>query len=295
MKYGCQSMVNKIETVLVKHPKKAFIDQAHLIENFEAFQYDGCPDFEQTLAEFSAFEQILEKHIPDIHYLPANPNTGIDSIYTHDAVKVTRQGAIYFPMGKELRAAETSAMESYLKGLGIKTLGHIKGSGKMEGGDIVWLDEQTIAIGLGYRTNMEGIEQFKQLTQSFIKEFIIVPLPHAQGPLACLHLMSLISMVDHNLAVVYLEYMPVFFKDLLESRDIELINVPKKEYEHLGSNVLALAPRVCMMLEGNPQTRQKLEAAGATICPYPGENLSLKGTGGPTCLTQPIFRTFDKD
>ncbi|THB80749.1 MAG: amidinotransferase [Desulfobacteraceae bacterium] len=291
MKYGCQSMVDTLNTVLIKHPKDAFISQAHLDENFERFNYFSAPDFENTLREFSVFESILKQKGIDIHYLPRSRQVGIDSIYTHDSVKVTRHGAIYFPMGKAARNNESTASQSFLESLGIPTLGHIRAPGKMEGGDIVWLDDETAAIAIGYRTNPEGIDQFKQLTRSFVKEIIPVPLPHAEGPSACLHLMSLISMVDHDLAVVYLKYMPVFFKEILESRGITLIDTSDLEYDQLASNVLAIGPRECIMLEGNPETLSRLEKAGANVHLYPGRDLSLKGTGGPTCLTQPILRT----
>ncbi|MBT4287335.1 MAG: amidinotransferase [Deltaproteobacteria bacterium] len=295
MKYGSQSMVNKVDSILIKHPRDAFISQEHLNQNWQSYKYEGCPDFDNAVQEFTEFERIICQWVPVVHYLPLNQSIGIDSIYTHDTVKVTNHGAIYFPMGKTLRKPETLATQLYLEKIGVKTLGHIEGKGKMEGGDIVWLDEQTVAIGLGYRTNEEGIRQFRELTKNFIKEIIVVPLPHADGPDACLHLMSLISMVHQNLAVVYLKYMPVFFKNIMENRGISLINVSDEEYDRLGSNVLALAPGKCVMLQGNSEIQNKLEKAGLEIYPYPGSDLSIKGTGGPTCLTQPIFRTSEMD
>jgi len=295
MKYGSQSMVNKVESILIKHPRDAFISQDHLDQTWQSFKYEGCPDFDIAVKEFSEFEKIIRKWVPDVHYLPLDQLVGIDSIYTHDTVKVTDHGAIYFPMGKTLRKPETRATQLYLEKLGVKTLGHIQGKGKMEGGDIVWLDDQTVAIGLGYRTNEEGIRQFRELTKNFIKEIIVVPLPYADGPDACLHLMSLISMVHQNLAVVYLKYMPIFLKNILENRGILLINVSDEEYDRLGSNILALAPGKCVMLQGNPEIQNKLEKAGLEIHLYPGSDLSIKGTGGPTCLTQPIFRTSGTD
>ena len=170
MKYGCQSMFDKLESILIKHPKDAFISQNHLNENWKAFNYEGVPHFESAIQEFSKFEELIREWVSDVHYLPVDKNVGIDSIYTHDSVKVTRHGAIYFPMGKKLRTPETRAMQSYLESIEIKTLGHIKGKGKMEGGDIVWLDDQTVAIGLGYRTNKEGIDQFKEF------ESVVIPV-----------------------------------------------------------------------------------------------------------------------
>ena len=160
----------------------------------------------------------------------------------------------------------------------------------MEGGDIVWLDNRTVALGRGFRTNQTGIDQFKGLTKGFIDNFIEVPLPYAQGPDQCLHLMSLISMLDHDLALIYSHYLPVFFRELLKQLGIQLIEVPEAEYETLGGNILTLAPKKCIGLEGNPRTAEKLRAAGIELFTYPGQEISLKGTGGPTCLTCPILR-----
>lgn len=288
--YGCQSMVNKIQSVLIKRPSEAFISQENLNNSYEKFRYFGCPDYEKSITEYRNFENIITENIENVYYLPKDDRTGLDSIYTHDPLKITQKGAIYFPMGKVLRSKEYEATEEILKSLGIPTLGYIKSPGKMEGGDVVWLDEKTVAIGRGYRTNDEGIRQFKELVKDFVDDFIIVPMPHGDGEDACLHLMSIISMVAEDLAVVYSKYMPVFFRELLITRGIKLIEVSDKEYDYLGSNVLALAPRVCVILDGNPEIKQKLLNEGCTVYAYEGHEMSYKGTGGPTCLTCPILR-----
>lgn len=288
--YGCQSMVNKIQSVLIKRPSEAFISQENLNNSYEKFRYFGCPDYEKSITEYRNFENIITENIENVYYLPKDDRTGLDSIYTHDPLKITQKGAIYFPMGKVLRSKEYEATEEILKSLGIPTLGYIKSPGKMEGGDVVWLDEKTVAIGRGYRTNDEGIRQFKELVKDFVDDFIIVPMPHGDGEDACLHLMSIISMVAEDLAVVYSKYMPVFFRELLIARGIKLIEVSDKEYDYLGSNVLALAPRVCIILDGNPEIKQKLLNEGCTVYTYEGHEMSYKGTGGPTCLTCPILR-----
>ncbi len=290
MKYGCQSMVGKVDAVLIKHPKQAFISQDNLNNTCEAFNYIGCPDYEKVLEEYKVFERILKENVPNVYYLPEDDHVGLDSIYAHDPLKITKKGAVYFPMGKELRSKEKYATEKYLESIGIPTLGHIEAPGKMEGGDIVWLDERTVAIGQGYRTNDEGIRQFKELTKDIIDEYIIVPMPHADGEDECLHLMSIISMVDDDLAVVYSKYMPVFFRELLLERGMELLEVDDEEYAYLGSNVLALAPRVCVVIEGVPKITKALEDAGCKVYTYPGKEVSFRGTGGPTCLTSPLTR-----
>lgn len=290
MRYGCHSMVGKIDTVLLKKPEDAFVSQENLDAQWKAFAYYGAPDYERTLQEFKAFEEIIRTLVPHVHYLPEAEGAGLDSIYTHDPLKVTKRGAIYFPMGKELRGGEGSATRAYLESQGVPTLGLIAPPGKMEGGDVVWLDDDTVAIGRGYRTNDEGIRQFKELTKEFIKEYVIVPMPHAGGPEACLHLMSIISLVDTRKACVYSEYMPVFFREYLVGKGFQLIECGKEEYDRLGSNVLCLEPGICLMIEGCPEVKGKMEQAGIVVHTYPGQELSYKGTGGPTCLTCPVCR-----
>lgn len=290
MKYGCQSMTGKIESILIKHPRDAFISQENLDRTWEEYRFLGCPDYEKVLDEYQIFEDILKRHIPDIHYLPRDSRTGLDSIYTHDPLKITKKGAIYFPMGKAVRGRENLATREYLESIGVPTLGVITAPGKIEGGDILWLDDRTVAIGRGYRTNDEGIRQFRELTKGLIDEYIIVPMPHGEGEDACLHLMSIISLVDTDKAVVYSKYMPVFFRDLLLARGLQLIECNDAEYDYLGTNLLALEPGTCILIEGCPDVQAKLEAAGVTVHNYPGRNLSYYGTGGPTCLTCPITR-----
>jgi N-dimethylarginine dimethylaminohydrolase len=290
MNYGSQSMTGRIKTVLIKHPQHAFKSQDVLNRDAEDYGFIGKPDYAQVLEEYKAFEEALKSENIECLYLPANELTGLDSIYAHDPLKVTRKGAIYFPMGKALRAGEAAATRQFLESNGIPTLGTIEAPAQSEGGDVVWLDERTVAIGRGYRTNEAGIEAFRKLTDGLVDEIIVVPMPHGDGPEACLHLMSIISMVDQDLAVVYSKYMPVFFRERLIQRGITLIETPETEYDYLGTNVLALAPRVALMVAGNDTVRNALEANGVKVYTYPGREVSFRGTGGPTCLTAPILR-----
>jgi arginine deiminase len=290
MDFGCQSMTGRIETILIKHPENAFISQKNLDNGYEAYGYIGCPEYEMVTKEYETFESIIKNNVQKILYLPFDERAGIDSIYTHDTVKITNKGAIYFPMGKGLRKGEPEATRAYLESIGVPTLGVIESPARIEGGDVVWLDEKTVAIGRGYRTNEQGIKRFKEITQGIVEEIIIVPMPHGDGEGACLHLMSIISLVDKDLAVVYSKYMPVFFREYLIEKGIELIETPDQEYDYLGTNVLALAPRKCVLVKGNTIVKDKLESAGAEVFEYDGHELSYRGTGGPTCLTCPIFR-----
>ncbi|MGN0735311.1 MAG: dimethylarginine dimethylaminohydrolase family protein [Anaerovoracaceae bacterium] len=290
MKYGCQSMVGKINSILIKKPEAAFISQENLNNTWEDFKYFGCPDYEKVLEEYAVFEKYITDNVENVYYLPQDDRTGLDSIYAHDPLKITSKGAIYFPMGKELRSKEYLATKAYLESIGIPTLGEIKSPGKMEGGDVLWIDERTVAIGRGYRTNDEGIRQFKELTEGLIDEYIIVPMPHGDGEDCCLHLMSIISFVDVDKAVVYSKYMPVFFRQMLLERSIQLIECNDEEYDYLGTNVLALEPGKCITIDGNPEIIQKMRDAGVEVLTYEGKELSYKGTGGPTCLTAPLYR-----
>ena len=244
----------------------------------------------RRLANLQDFIAILEKYVPQIDYLPASPEVGMDSLYAHDPVKFTPAGAIILKSGKKLRQPEAAVYKEFLTEKGIPIIGELTGDAVSDGGDIVWLDDRTLVVGRGYRTNDEAIRQLKEMTADFVDEFIVVQLPHDQGEAECLHLMSFISMVDRDLAVVHSPLMPVFFRQLLIEREIQLIEVPKDEYDTLGCNVLALAPRVCVIVTGNASTKQQLLDAGATVYEYKGEEISVKGTGGPTCLTCPVVR-----
>ncbi len=222
--------------------------------------------------------------------MPYTPAVGLDSIFTHDPVKITKKGAILLNMGKPTRMNEPQAIQDYLNELSIPILGSITGEGRVEGGDLLWLDDKTLAIGRGYRTNDEGIKQLREISASLVDKFVIVPLPHGDGPEACLHLMSLISIIDEDLAVVYSKFMPVNFRELLITWGIKLLEVPEEEFLTLGSNVLTLEPRKCIMVAGNQKTKKLLENEGVEVFEYKREEISLKGSGGPTCLTCPIVR-----
>lgn len=290
MKYGCQSMVDKITDIMIKRPQEAYKSQEFLHENYEACKYYGEPDYEKCVEEYKVFENALKENVENIHYLPEDEITNLDSIYAHDSLKITKKGAIYFNMSKDVRKREAEAAQAFLESKGVPTLGHIVEPGRMEGGDVLWLEDNRVAIGLSYRTNAEGIRQFTELTKDFIDEVITVPMPHAVGDGEVLHLMSVISPVDKDLAVVYSKYMPVFFREMLIESGIELLEVEDDEYDYLGCNVLTLAPRVCVLIDGIPKIQKRLEDAGCKVYTYPGKEVSIKGTGGATCFTCPVNR-----
>jgi N-dimethylarginine dimethylaminohydrolase len=291
MEFGCQSEVGALKRLLLKHPSEAFINDDNIETQWEDLNYLGSPDFKRAVSEFEEFVELLERHINEIHYLPRREKTGLDSIYVHDPVVMTSAGAVLCNMGKEQRKGEPQALGKFLSGLDIPVLGSITGEGCLEGGDVVLFDKNTLAVAEGYRTNREGIRQLQNLTHEIFTDFQIVPLPHWQGPGDVLHLMSIISPVDHDLAVVYSRLMPVPFREWLIRRGINLVEVPDTEFETMGCNVLAVSPRKCIVLKGNPRTRQMLEKEGAEVWEYEGKEISNKGAGGPTCLTRPLWRT----
>jgi N-dimethylarginine dimethylaminohydrolase len=222
-----------------------------------------------------------------VHALPRDPQTTLDSIYVRDASIVSPAGPIMCAMGKAERTTEPAAQENALDGLGFTIAGQIAAPGTLEGGDVIWLDDETVAVGRGYRTNAEGIRQLRALVGESV-DVIEVPLPHWHGQSDVMHLMSLISPIDRDLAAVYSRLLPVPFREWLLERGMRLVEVPDQEFETMGTNVLALAPRRCLTLAGNPLTRRALEQAGCEVLEYEGSEISVKGAGGPTCLTRPV-------
>jgi len=289
-RFNGQSETKKIHSILMKKPETAWKNQETVSKQWQHLLYPSEPDYKKVIDEYYKFVSIIEEHVPEVHYLPDDESTWLDSIYTHDPVIITKSGAILCNMGKPERREEAAAIGKYLENIGIPVLGEIKSPGKVEGGDIAWFDDNTAAIGLGYRTNKEGVDQLRNLTRGMVREIIEVPLPHGNGPDECLHLMSLISPVDHDLAVVYSRLMVVPFRELLIEKGIKFVEVPDDEYDTFACNVLALEPRKCVMIAGNPKTKTMLEEAGATVFEYPGQDVSIKGGGGPTCLTRPLLR-----
>lgn len=288
--FGSQSETRPIKRILLKSPKEAFLNQRFVDSNWNDLNYTGPPDFDKAVEEFEYFVKLIKTQTSDIIYLPQDSRTGLDSIYTRDPVLMTNQGAVLCNMGKPQRSLEPAAIDRILDSIGIPVLGAITGSGRLECGDVTWIKENVVAVGLTYRTNAEGVSQLKALIRDTVEEVITVPLPHWNGKNDCFHLMSIISPVDDDLAVVYSRLMPVPFRQRLIDSGIELIEVPDHEFESMGCNVLAIAPRKCIVVAGNPTTKKKLEQNGAEVLEISAENLCLKGGGGPTCLTRPLFR-----
>jgi len=280
----------KIEELIIKKAGSAFISDPYIQSQWQALNFTTPPDLDRAKSEYNTFESILKQYVNTIHYMPADEALTLDSIYCRDSALNTDQGMIISEMGKAERKSEPAAMKSFCELHNIPILGDIEPPGTLEGGDLAWITEDTLAVGHTYRTNAEGIRQLKQLVLPLDIRVIEVDLPHFKGPNDVFHLMSILSPVDRDIAVVYSPLMPIRFRNYLLDLDYHLIEVPDSEFESMGCNVLALAPRICLMVSGNPVTAAALRSAGCTVIEYEGNEISLKGGGGPTCLTRPLKR-----
>jgi len=280
---------DRLTSVVVKHVRDAFVDEQTIAAQWKRLNYTAQPDLARAIDEHDRFVDILRTAGATVHALPRDSQTTLDSIYTRDASIVAPAGSILCAMGKADRATEPAAQENAFGAFGGAVAGRITSPGKLEGGDLIWLDERTLAIGRGYRSNAEGIRQLRAMVGESV-DVIEVPLPHWHGQSDVMHLMSLISPIDRDLAVVYSRLLAVPFREWLLERGLRLVEVPDQEFETMGTNVLALAPRRCLMLAGNPITRRAIEEAGGEVLEYEGSEISVKGAGGPTCLTRPLVR-----
>ena len=278
-----QDQTGALRRVFVRAP-----DPVAALE-WRTYGWHAEPDTSGAEEEHAAFRAELERAGAEVVSgstdVPGDP----DAIYAYDPVLMTDDGAILLRPGKEGRRAEPDAMGQDLNTLGIGLKGRVEAPGTAEGGDLCWLGPGTLLAGRGYRTNDDGIEQLRTLIGPAI-DVVVFDLPHFRGPDACLHLLSFFSPLDADLAVCHLPMMPVRLFELLRERGIRPIEVPDEEFGSMGPNVLALGPRVALALEGNPETRRRMEAAGVEVRTYVGNEISRNGDGGPTCLTRPLER-----
>lgn len=259
--------------------------------SWQAFGYLRPIDHARAAAEHAAFRQLLAGAGVELVVGEIDDPALQDAIFPFDSVLIIDHGAVLCRMGKPLRAREVELAEQTMIDLGIPILGRIQEPGTLEGGDCLWLDERTLVVGRGYRTNSEGIRQLAEILAPLGVTVLSVDLPHWHGPEECLHLLSLISLVDDDLAVVYLPLLAAELVRLLRQCGVELIPVPDEEFPTQGPNVLALAPRRCLILEENRETIRRLEAAGCDVLTYTGHEISHNRAGGPTCLTRPLLRS----
>jgi N-dimethylarginine dimethylaminohydrolase len=293
MNLTCQSEYGTLQSVFIKKAGDAFFDASTIRQQWQALNFLSEPDFLQAQNEYHHFEKLLRTTNPDIHHFETDPSVTMDSLYCRDASIATDKGIIICRMGKAGRMNEPEAAFKVYEKAGIPILGKIESLGTVEGGDVAWLDQNTLAIGRTYRTNAEGIRQMRALLAPSGVNVLEVQLPHYKGPSDVFHLMSIFSPVDKNLAVVYSPLMPIVFREELLQRGYQLVEVPDTEFESMGCNVFAIAPRHCLMVKGNDITKERLQQAGCTVLEYEGIEISYKGGGGPTCLTRPLWRKVE--
>ncbi len=281
--YGAQSMVSPLRRVAIRRPDAAF-GTADPVR----WHYTATPDQAAARDEHDAFVKLLADDGMEIIEHDAPLDGKADAIFVHDPVLVTDHGTIVLRMGKELRRGEEAALAATLEDAGVPVAGALTAPAIAEGGDLLWLDHDTLAVGIGFRTNQAAVDQLAALLPGV--DVIPVHLPYGDGPEACLHLMSLISLVADDLAVVYRPLLPVAFFQELTVRGYDFVDVPAAEFITHGTNVLATAPRRCILLAGNEVTAQRLRAAGCDVRTYRGDEITMKAEGGATCLTRPIWR-----
>jgi len=283
-------MTGDLQRVLVCPPRNAGWDREEKTAKWRELGFHHPPDFAAAQMEHDSLCRLLTAAGAEIVRLNSSPELTLDAVYTHDASLPTDNGLILLNPAKPNRVAESQCHASISAALGIPVLGEITPPGTAEGGDIVWLDAQTVLIGHGYRTNRAGIEQMRALLAASGVEVLAAPLPYGPGPSACLHLMSLMSMLDERTILVDLAWLAVETVELFRSRAFRLLEIDPGERDSLACNVLALGGRRLIALEQNARTNERLRQAGFDVGTFSGAELCLNGSGGPTCLTRPLVR-----
>ena len=274
-------MTGTLKRVLVRPPLPEDVAR------WREYGWRAAPDHPAAAAEHEALRGLLEEAGAEVvvsRHDPGNP----DAIYVYDPVLVGADGAVLLRPGKEGRRGEPAAMVATLEAAGVPVVGELQAPSSAEGGDTVWLDEQTLLVGIGYRTNEAAVPALADAFPGV--DVLSFDLPHWNGTAEVMHLMSFISPLDRDLALVYSRIAPVRLLRLLADRNVAVVEVPDEEFESQASNVLALGPRSALALNGNPETRRRMERAGVEVTVYHGDEISKKGDGGPTCLTRPLLR-----
>jgi N-dimethylarginine dimethylaminohydrolase len=277
-------MWGPLERVLVRPPLP---EDA---ERWQEYGWRSAPDVPAAAGEHERLCELLEEAGAEV-VVSTHDRGNPDAIYVYDPVLVGVEGAVLLRPGKEGRRTEPEAIARSLEAAGVPIPAALSEPAFAEGGDTLWLDETTLLVGIGYRTNQSALGALGAAFRGV--EIVAFDLPHWNGRAEVMHLMSFISPLDRDLAVVYPRLAPVRLLGLLADRGVAVVEVPDEEFESQGSNVLALGPRRALALDGNPETRRRMERAGVDVVVYRGEEISRKGDGGPTCLTRPLLRSRD--
>jgi N-dimethylarginine dimethylaminohydrolase len=283
-------MVAPLKRVLVCSPRTAGWEQPERLARWRELGFHHVPDVPQAQTQHEALCRELQLAGTEIVELSPGTDLSLDAVYAHDASLATDFGLLIMRPGKENRIAEGRHQSSFAAQAGVPTCAEIKTPGSTEAGDILWLDAKTILVGHGYRTNTAGIAQLRTILQPKGVEVLSAPLPYGPGPSACLHLMSLISLLDEHTAIVDLPWLVVETVELLKSREFQFIEIDYSERDTLACNVLALGEKCLLAIDANRKTNEKLRAAGFDVRTFPGSEICINGSGGPTCLTRPLLR-----
>jgi N-dimethylarginine dimethylaminohydrolase len=287
------SMVARLEQVLVCSPRIAGWQQPERVIRWEELGFLHPPNFDQAQAEHDSLCRELESAGAEVIEAPPASDLSLDAVYAHDASLATDFGLIVMRPGKANRVREGKHHADFCQSLMIPLLNEITAPATTEAGDMVWLDSKSLLIGHGYRTNSAGIAQMRDLLGPRGIDVISAPLPYGRGPSACLHLMSLISLLDQQTALVDLPWLAVGTVELLKSHGYRLIEIEYSERDSLACNVLSLGNKRLLALRENEETNKKLQDAGFDVRIFPGSELCINGGGGPTCLTRPLKRCQD--
>lgn len=288
MEYGSQEMSGTLKRVLMRRPGPSL-----LTADASVWHYGPTFDAEAATRQYGEFASLVSASGAEILWLEDDGDGLADAMFTHDPSLMTNHGAIILRMGKPLRMAEPERHEAAYKAAGIPILGRIAAPGSVEGGDCVWVDEMTLAVGRGVRTNQNGIDQLSEMLAPHGVQVLGFDLPLWLGEEACLHLMSVISPLAPDLALVHAPLLPAAFYFLLKDKGIKLVVAPEDEFASsngLNLNVLPTSPRQVIMIEGFPGTREAMEKAGCTVSTFEADALCIACEGGPTCLTRPVWR-----
>ena len=288
--FNGNSMTGPLQRVLVCSPRTAGWNQPERAARWRDLGFHHAPNFEIAQSQHDALCRELEAAGAEVIELPPAADLSLDAVYAHDASLATDFGVLVMRPGKANRVAEGRNHGSFCVRMGVPTLAKVVAPGSTEAGDILWLDSKTLLVGHGYRTNASGIEQMRALLVLHGIEVLSAPLPYGSGPSACLHLMSLISLLDEKTAIVDLPWLAVETVELLKSRGFQFVEIDYSERDTLACNVLALGSRRLLAIEENHKTNDRLRHAGFDVRTFPAEELCINGSGGPTCLTRPLLR-----
>ena len=289
-RFNGHSMVGALERVMVCSPRNADWNQPERAARWRELGFQHTPDFSTAQAQHEALCRELNAAGAEVVEMPAAPDLSLDAVYAHDASLATDRGLIVMRPGKPNRVAEGPLHAAFCETLEIPTLGEITSPGTIEAGDLVWLDANALLIGRGYRTNSGGIQQIRALLAPKGVEVLSAPLHYGPGPSACLHLMSLISLLDDHTALTDLPWLAVETVELLKSRGFKFVEIDPSERDTLACNVLSLGNNRLLAIEENYKTNARLRQAGFDVRTFPGSELCINGSGGPTCLTRPLLR-----